>query len=111
MWKNSFKCNFCDRPMPPNVYGAHLKKRHSEEGVANQVEKNDKELGELIPILSANLETGETESFVTPKEYHGLTNPPYKLPFDWGEVYPCSSCGEEYPAKAMPFHSWVRHRV
>ena len=124
MWKNTFKCNLCNRPMPPRIFPAHLKKSHdindpkvkqelevyqagligkmSKEEIAGKIEFNDKELEKLqVKFDNQTKKLGEvfTEQIIKNK------------PFDWGEVYPCSSCGEEYPAKAMPFHSWVKHRV
>ena len=86
--------------MPPRVYEFHLKKSHTEEEVKAQVEKNEKEIDGLTKI--DELDAGEHTGF-TPVET--------KKEFDWGEVYACASCGEEYPAKAMPFHSWVKHRI
>ena len=102
MWKNTFKCKICDRPMPPRVYEFHLKKSHTPEEIQRQMEKNNTTLAELQTQFDKKTEElGEvfTEQIVKNK------------PFDWGEVYPCSTCKEEYPAKAMPFHSWVKHRV
>ena len=87
----SFKCNLCNRPMPPHIYKFHLKKSHPDEEEQAKVEANEKEL-ETITATEAK----------TIRVFH---------PFDWGEVYPCAACGEEYPAKAMDFHSWVKHRV
>ena len=104
MWKNTFRCKICDRPMPPRVYEAHLKKSHTPEEVQTQVEKNETEIDSLVANLPDS--TGKLENW---EEYKERMQP--KPVFDWGEVYPCATCGEEYPAKAMPFHSWVRHRV
>ena len=100
---SSFKCKICDRPMPPRVYEFHLKKSHTEEEVQTQVEKNEKELSEILeekPIAIPKVVQEKLDEIKEPKKI-----------FDWGEVYPCNTCGEEYPAKAMPFHSWVKHRV
>lgn len=105
MFKNQFRCKLCDRPMPPRVYEAHLKKSHTPEEVAGQIEKNEKEIKEAQGAFNQDLLSLVKD------------NTPPELPksvikeFDWGEVYPCSWCGEEFPAKAMSFHSWVKHRV
>lgn len=102
MWKNTFKCKICDRPMPPKVYEFHLKKSHTPEEVKAKVEANEKEIVEITTEIRR-----DNNPFIAVEGYKQLTTPP----FDWGEVYPCNTCGEEYPAKAMPFHSWVKHRV
>ena len=106
MWKNTFKCNLCNRPMPPSVYEAHLKKSHTPEEVQAQVEKNGKEL-EKLGVDKVFVATEQVEKLAD--AVSDLANT--KQGFDWGEVYPCSACGEKYPAKAMPFHSWVKHRI
>ena len=98
MFKNQFRCKICDRPMPPRVYEAHLKKSHTPEEVQGQVDKNEKELVEI------------TQTF-TKDTFKEIAENKNNKSFDWGEVYPCNTCGEEYPAKAMPFHSWVKHRI
>lgn len=100
----SFKCNLCGRPMPPRVYEAHLKKSHTPEEVQVKVEANEKEIKEAQGSFNQDL-----LSFV--KDVAPIEVMLGREPFDWGEIYPCNSCGEEYPAKAMPFHSWVKHRV
>ena len=50
-------------------------------------------------ILEAHMKKSHSEE---PKEE-------VKPKFDWGETETCAACGEEYPAKAMPFHSRVAH--
>ena len=101
----TFKCKICDRPMPPRVYEFHLKKSHTPEEVQTQVGKNDKELFSLTNenIVKASEKTVEA--------VQSLEETLKNKPFDWGEVYPCGSCGEEYPAKAMPWHSKQAHGV
>ena len=101
--------------MPPRVYEFHLKKSHTPEEVQVQIKKNEEEIKE-IKI------TGEPMVGGAICTIHGgvSDDPEWKCPqcevvkagsFDWGEVYPCAWCKEEFPAKAMPFHSWVKHRV
>ena len=83
MWKEPFKCDICHRPMPPNVFEFHLKKSHTEEERAQRAER----IKNAPPV------------------------PLEKEPFDWGEVSVCPSCGQDWPAKAMPFHARIAHGV
>ena len=103
-WKNTFKCSLCNRPMPPRVYEAHLKKSHTPEEVAGIETAN---LGK-VPETATELKIiSENHSSADPN----IEVEVIKKEFDWGEVYPCASCGAEYPAKAMDFHSKVVHGV
>lgn len=103
---SSFKCNLCNRSMPPGVYEAHLKKSHTPEEVQGKIQANEKEIKKLgvENVFVATEQVGKLANAVS-----DLAN--RKEEFDWGEVYPCAACGEKFPAKAMDFHSWVKHRV
>lgn len=90
--------------MPPRVYEAHLKKSHTPEEVQGQIKKNDEEIKTIYgpPYTSE----GQATTLVVKPLYGSC-----KCSFDWGEVYPCHSCGAEYPAKAMPWHAKQAHGV
>ena len=101
--------------MPPRVYEAHLKKSHTPEEVQSQIKKNEEEIKEIK--MTEEPRVGGATCTI----HGGISeDPKWKCPqceivkansFDWGEVYPCNSCGVEYPAKAMPWHSKQAHGV
>ena len=89
----SFKCSICDRPMPPRVYQAHLKKRHF--GVTPPVEA-------VLPVATEE----KKEEIVEPKIEPSVDN---LSTFNFGEINTCQMCREEYPSKIMEFHMHIRH--
>lgn len=91
--------------MPPRVYEAHLKKSHTPEEVAGQIEKNEKEIGELGETLTIE-KLGELYERVqgAPQVYTECNCPCQKRET-------CISCGKELSAIIMFAHAKIVHGV